>query len=109
MFTERKKIDSGSRWLLAAFILPLCLVAPGPCAAASSADLAARANHRFLPATGVDPTDIFIPIPPPPPPPVMADLAARAGHLLSPARGLEVDPTDIFIPIPPPPPPPAGA
>ena len=50
MFTTRKMIDSVSPWLLAAFILPLCLAIPAPCAAASSADLAARANHLLLPS-----------------------------------------------------------
>jgi len=63
MFATRKMIGSGSLWLL-------CLVAP--CAAASSMDLTARANHLLLPAQSlaVDPPDIFIPKPPPPPPPV---------------------------------------
>jgi hypothetical protein len=71
MFATRKMIGSGSRWLLAACILPLCLAIPAPCAAASSADLAARANHLLLPSNGLatDPPDIFIPKPPPPPPP----------------------------------------
>ncbi|HEY2289630.1 MAG TPA: hypothetical protein VGM86_02905 [Thermoanaerobaculia bacterium] len=69
MFTTRK-IDSGAFWLLAAFILPLCLAIPAPCAAASSADLAARADHRLLPAQGLaaDDPEIIIPKPPPPPP-----------------------------------------
>ena len=71
MLSIQKTIVSKSFWLLAAFILPLCLATPAPCAAASSADLAARANHPFLSSAGleVDPTDILIPIPPPPPPP----------------------------------------
>lgn len=79
MFTTRKLIDSGSSWLLAAFILSLCLAIPAPCAAASSAKLAA------------DLPEIFIPKPPPPPPPGL----------------LAADLPEIFIPKPPPPPPPA--
>jgi hypothetical protein len=78
MFTTRKMIDSVSPWLLAAFILPLCLAIPAPCAAASAANLAA------------DLPEIFIPKPPPPPPGLLA-----------------ADLPEIFIPKPPPPPPPA--
>jgi hypothetical protein len=91
MFTIRKMIASGS--LLAACILPLCLAIPAPCAAASSTDLAARANH-LLPASNelaAELPEIFIPKPPPPPPPGL--LAAEL--------------PEIFIPKPPPPPPPA--
>jgi len=70
MFTTSKMIASRSRRLFAACILPLCLAAPAPCAAASSANLAARANHLLLPSAGLDADspDIFIPKPPPPPP-----------------------------------------
>ncbi|HEX4962045.1 MAG TPA: hypothetical protein VF173_14500 [Thermoanaerobaculia bacterium] len=92
MFTTRK-IESKSLWLLAVCILPLCLAVP--CAAASSANLAARADHLLLPSAGLtdDLPDIFIPkLPPPPPPPgLLAD-----------------DLPDIFIPKLPPPPPPPG-
>jgi len=58
-------IGSGSRWLLAACALLLCLAAPAPCAAASSADLAAP-----LPSLGLeqDLPEILILKPPPPPP-----------------------------------------
>jgi len=85
-------IDSGSLWLLAVCVLPLCLATP--CAAASSADLAARAGHLLLASDGLaDLPDIFIPKPPPPPPPAL----------------LASDLPDIFIPKPPPPPPPARA
>jgi hypothetical protein len=90
MFTARKMIDSGSLWLLAVCVLPLCLATP--CAAAPSADLAARSG-RPLPASNelaTDLPDIFIPKPPPPPPILLA-----------------TDLPDIFIPKPPPPPPPA--
>lgn len=68
MFT-RKMIGSGSLWLLVVCILPLCLAAPAPCAAASSEDLAGRANHLLLPSHGLaaDPPEILIPKPPPPP------------------------------------------
>lgn len=71
MFTTRKMIGSSSLWLLAACILPLCLTTP---AAASSTDLAARANHLLLPSRGlaVDDPDILIPKPPPLPPPARA-------------------------------------
>ncbi len=97
MFTARKLIDSGSLCLLAVCVLSLCLAVPTPCIAASSADLAARANHLLLPSGGLaaDPPDIFIPkLPPPPPPPGL----------------LAADPPDIFIPkLPPPPPPPQRA
>jgi hypothetical protein len=69
MFTTRKMIVSGSRWLFAAFILSLCLAVPAPCAAASSANHAARADQLLSAAKGLaaDPPDIFIPKPPPPP------------------------------------------
>ena len=68
MFTTRKMIGSRSLWLLAACILPLGLATP---AAASSTDLAARANHLRLPSQGLaaDPPDIIIPTPPALPPP----------------------------------------
>ncbi|HEY0552904.1 MAG TPA: hypothetical protein VGG20_01475 [Thermoanaerobaculia bacterium] len=95
MFTTRKMIDSKSLWLLAAFILPLCLTSPAPCAAASCADLAARGNHLLLASDDLagDLPEIFIPKPPPPPPPcLLAD-----GDL-----------PEIFIPKPPPPPPPSA-
>ncbi len=74
MSTTRKMIDSKSLWLLAAFILPLCLASPAPCAAASSADLAAPGNHLHLPSQGLaaDEPDILIPKPPPLPPPARA-------------------------------------
>jgi hypothetical protein len=67
--TTRKMIGSSSLWLLAACALPLCLATP---AAASSTDLAARANHLSLPSQGLaeDPPDILIPKPPAIPPPV---------------------------------------
>jgi hypothetical protein len=94
MFTTRKMIDSGSLWLLTVCILPLCLATPAPCAAASSANLAARANHLLLASDDLaaDLPEIFIPKPPPPPPPcLLAELP------------------EIFIPKPPPPPPPARA
>ncbi|HEY3570910.1 MAG TPA: hypothetical protein VGP73_23470 [Thermoanaerobaculia bacterium] len=69
MFTTRKMIDSGSLWLLAAFILPLCLAVPASCAAAPSADLTARANHRLLALdSDTDLPEILILKPPPPPP-----------------------------------------
>ena len=92
MFTTRKMIDSGSLWLFAVCVLPLSLAAP--CAAASSADLAERADH-LVPASNELATDlpeIFIPKPPPPPPSLLA-----------------TDLPEIFIPKPPPPPPPARA
>jgi|GEM_PF-2136630 len=92
MSTTRKLIDSGSLWLLAVCVLSLCLAVPAPCIAASSADLAARANHMLLPSAGLtdDLPDIFIPkLPPPPPPPAL----------------LADDLPDIFIPKLPPPPP----
>ena len=99
MFTTRKMIDSKSLWLLVACILPLCLATPAPCAAVSSADLAARTNHLLLPSAGFtdDLPDIFIPKPPPPPPP-----PAERVH----SANLTDDLPDIFIPKPPPPPPP---
>jgi hypothetical protein len=69
MFTFRKMIVSGSLWLLAAFILPLCLAVPAPCAAASAADLAARTHHRLLASEGdTDLPELLILKPPPPPP-----------------------------------------
>jgi hypothetical protein len=94
MFTTRKMIGSGSLWLLAALILPLCLTAP--CAAASSTDLTARANHLGLPPQGLteDPPDIIIPKPPAIPPPARMAILAE-------------DPPDIIIPKPPAIPPPA--
>jgi hypothetical protein len=63
-----------SLWLLAVCILPLCLALPALCTAASSADLAARANHPLLASGGfaADPPEIFFPKPPPPPPPARA-------------------------------------
>ena len=54
MFTARKMIASGSRWLLAAFILLLCLASPVPCAAASSTNLAARATTPPLAPDNLD-------------------------------------------------------
>jgi hypothetical protein len=67
MSTFRKMIGSGS--LLAVFILTLCLAVPAPCAAASSAHLAARSNPRLSAAEDpVDLPEILIPKPPPPPP-----------------------------------------
>ena len=68
MSTARKLIGSGS--LLALFVLPLCLAVPAPCAAASSADLAARADRRLsASADPVDLPEILIPKPAPPAPP----------------------------------------
>ena len=92
MFTTRKMIDSGSRWLLAVCILPLCLAIPVPCAAASSANLAAELTICSClsgPSRLAAPPEIFIPKPPPPPSLLAAELP------------------EIFIPKPPPPPPPA--
>ena len=73
MITFRKMIDSTSLWLLAVCILPLCLALPALCTRASSADLAAQANHRLLASNGrADLPEIFFPKPPPPPPPARA-------------------------------------
>lgn len=64
MSTVGKLIGSGSLCLPAACILTLCLAVPAPCAAASSADLAAP-----LPSLGqTDLPEILILKPPPPPP-----------------------------------------
>ena len=92
MFTARKMIDSVSPGC-SPFSFFRCAWPPAPCAAASSADLAARANHLLLPSDDlVDLPEVFIPKPPPPPPVLLA-----------------VDPPEIFIPKPPPPPPPLMA
>jgi hypothetical protein len=72
MFTAQKMIASGSRWLLAAFILLTCLAAPVPCAAASSTDLAARVTTQILALDGDGDLPEILILKPPPPPPVRA-------------------------------------
>jgi hypothetical protein len=67
MFTIQKMIDSVSPWLLTVCVLPLCLAIPAPCAAATSADLAAQADDLLLPMISniIDPPEIPLPMPPP--------------------------------------------
>jgi hypothetical protein len=67
MFAIKKVIVSKSSQMLAACILPLCLVIPALCTAVSPANLATRADDLLLPVISsiIDPPEI--PLPPPPP------------------------------------------